>query len=186
MDAFSYLSVLLSVILGLAIQQVLLGYRGLALSRDRVRWYAPPLIWSGLVMLLVVQHWWSSFGLADRTDWSFGAFATVLVQTALLYMMAGLVLPDVPGGEPIDLKAHYYRERPVFFGAGIAAILWNGFLEYMLYGTAPRGLDLGFNGLFLLLALTAMWSRRERLHEAFAGLMVILFTAYIALLFARL
>ena len=68
MDAFSYLSVLLSVILGLAIQQVLLGYRGLALSRERVRWYAPPLIWSGLVLLLVVQHWWSSFGLRVGTN----------------------------------------------------------------------------------------------------------------------
>lgn len=186
MDAFSYLSVLLSVILGLAIQQVLLGYRGLALSRDRVRWYAPPLIWSGLVLLLVVQHWWSSFGLASRSEWSFGPFATVLVQTALLYMMAGLVLPDVPGGEAIDLKAHYYRERPIFFSTGVAAILWNGVREYMLYGAPPQGLDLGFNMLFLAMALTAIWSRRERLHEAFAGLMVILFTAYIVLLFARL
>lgn len=186
MDAFSYLSVLLSVILGLAIQQVLLGYRGLALSRDRVRWYAPPLIWSGLVLLLVVQHWWSSFGLASRTEWSFAAFATVLVQTALLYMMAGLVLPDAPGGETIDLKAHYYRERPIFFSTGVAAILWNGVREYMLYGAPPQGLDLGFNALFLVMSLTAIWSRRERLHETFAGLMVILFTAYIALLFARL
>jgi hypothetical protein len=186
MDAFSYLSVLLSVILGLAIQQVLLGYRGLALSRDKVRWYAPPLIWSGLVLLIVVQHWWSSFGLASRAGWSFAAFATVLVQTALIYMMAGLVLPDVPSGDAIDLKVHYYRERPIFFGAGVAAILWNCVREYMLYDRLPHRLDLGFNALFLALALTAIWSRRERLHEALAGLMVILFTAYIALLFARL
>jgi len=44
MDAFSYLSVLTSIILGLGIQQVLLGYRALILSRKRVRFYAPPLI----------------------------------------------------------------------------------------------------------------------------------------------
>ena len=48
MDAFSYLSVLISVILGFAIQQVLLGYRALILSRRRIRFYAPPLIWSVL------------------------------------------------------------------------------------------------------------------------------------------
>ena len=35
MDAFSYLSVLISVILGFAVQQVLLGYRALILSRRR-------------------------------------------------------------------------------------------------------------------------------------------------------
>ncbi len=186
MDAFSYLSVLLSVILGLAITQVLQGFRALALSRDRIRWYAPPLIWSGLILLLVVQHWWSSFGLASRTEWTFAAFATVLVQTAILYMMAGLVLPDMPRGEAVDLKDHYYRERPVFFGAGVVAILWNGVREYMLFGTPPQGLDLGFNALFLTLSLTAMLSRRERLHELLAGLMVFLFAAYIALLFAQL
>ena len=33
MDAFSYLSVLLSIILGLAIAQVLQGYRALLLAR---------------------------------------------------------------------------------------------------------------------------------------------------------
>ena len=35
MDAFSYLSVLLSIILGLAIQQILQGYRALILARAR-------------------------------------------------------------------------------------------------------------------------------------------------------
>ena len=37
MDEFSYLSVLLSVILGLAVAQILKGFRGLLLSRARVR-----------------------------------------------------------------------------------------------------------------------------------------------------
>jgi hypothetical protein len=43
-DAFSYLSVLLSIIIGLAITQVLQGYRALLLSRAHVKLYAPPLI----------------------------------------------------------------------------------------------------------------------------------------------
>ena len=37
MDAFSYLSVLLSIILGLAITQILQGYRALLLARSHVR-----------------------------------------------------------------------------------------------------------------------------------------------------
>lgn len=37
MDEFSYLSVLLSVILGLAVTQILKGFRGLLLSRARAR-----------------------------------------------------------------------------------------------------------------------------------------------------
>jgi hypothetical protein len=186
MDAFSYLSVLLAVIVGLAITQVLQGYRSLALGRERVRWYARPLIWSGLILLVVIQHWWASFGLAERSDWSFVQFAAVLVQTALFYMMAALVLPDMPPDEPADLKRHYYREVPAFFGIAVAANLWNGLREYLLFGEPPLGFNLGFQLLFLALATTAIIVRRERVHEVLAGVMPVLFAAYIALLFAKL
>jgi len=186
MDAFSYLSVLLSIILGLGIQQVLQGYRALILSRKRVRFYAPPLIWSGIVLTMIAQHWWSSFHLAQRTEWSFGIFATILVMTALIYMMAAIVLPDIPPDEPIDLRDHYYREGPAFFGISAAAIGWSAFRELMLEGRLPEPANLAFHGLFLILALTAMLVKWPRLHEALAGLMTLFITIYIALLFARL
>lgn len=110
MDTFSYLSVLLSIILGLAITQVLQGFRALLLARSRVRLFAPSLIWAGLVLLMATQSWWASFGLADHDRGTFAEFAVVLLQLVLLYMVAGLVLPDLPPGEPIDLQAHYWRE----------------------------------------------------------------------------
>lgn len=186
MDAFSYLSVLTSIILGLGIQQVLQGYRALILSRRRVTFYAPPLIWSVLLLGMVAQHWWSSFGLVSHQSWSFATFATILVQTALIYMMTAIVLPDIPPDEPINLKEHYYREAPAFFGIGAASIVWSLFREYMIEGRLPESVNLGFHGLFLAMAMTAMLVRRPRLHEAFSGLMVLLFAAYVALLFARL
>lgn len=186
MDAFSYLSVLLSVILGLAIQQVLLGYRALALSRGSIRWYPLPLIWSVLIILIVVQHWWASFGLAERTEWSFPQFGATLVQTALFYMMAALVLPDLRQDGTTDLRDHYYREAPLFYGLGVAAILWNMVREYMLYGGLPEPLNLGFHFLFLTLSLTAMLVGRPRVHQAVTIVMSLLLTAYIALLFGHL
>lgn len=186
MDAFSYLSVLTSIILGLGIQQVLQGYRALILSRRRVKFYAPPLIWSVLLLAMVAQHWWASFHLAQRTEWSFAIFATILVMTALIYMMTAIVLPDIPPDEPIDLKDHYYREAPAFFGIGAATIMWSLFREYMLEGRLLEPANLGFHGLFLAMAVTAMAVRRPLLHEIFAGLMGLAFVAYIALLFARL
>ena len=186
MDAFSYLSVLISVILGFAVQQVLLGYRALILSRRRIRFYAPALIWSVLLMAMVAQHWWASFGLAGRSDWSFAQFASTLAQTALLYMMAALVLPDVQPDEAADLKAHYYREVPAFFGVGIAAILWNSVREYLLFGEHPLGFELGFQLLFLTLSIAAVVVRRARFHEALAVVMPFILAAYIALLFSTL
>ena len=186
MDAFSYLSVLISVILGFAVQQILLGYRALILSRRRIRFYWPVLAWTVLLLAMVAQHWWSSFGLAGRTDWSFGLFATILVQTALLYMMTAIVLPDIPPDQPIDLRDHYFREAPAFFGIGVVAILWSVFRAFMLDGRLPLPANLLFHGLFLTAALVATATRRPRVHEALAGLMSVLFVLYVALLFARL
>jgi hypothetical protein len=186
MDAFSYLSVLLSVILGLAVQQVLQGYRSLALNRRRVRPYWPTIAWSISILLMTAQHWWASFGLADHRDWSFAAFAAILVQTGLIYMFAALVLPDIPAGQGIDLKAHYYRERIAFFSVGTAAIAWSIVREFVLNGHAPQGENLAFHILFIAMSLTALATANERIHKLFAGLMLALFVIYVTLLFARL
>jgi hypothetical protein len=110
MAAFDYLAVLISIILGLASTQVLQGYRGLALARDRVRLFWPTPICSVIVLLLAVQSRWAMFGLRAVQVWTFAAFAVVLLQAVVLYMLAALVLPDFAGDASIDLRAHYFGQ----------------------------------------------------------------------------
>lgn len=186
MDAFSYLSVLLSIILGLAIAQVLQGYRGLLLSRARVTLYAPPLIWSALILVFAAQSWWASFGYADHAQWDFAGFAIILLQTALLYMMSAVVLPDVPPAEPVDLRAHYERERRPFFGLSIAMLAVSLAKDVKIDGHLPEGPNLGFHLGFAAVSAAAILIHRPRFHELLAPAMALLTGAYIALLFARL
>jgi hypothetical protein len=186
LDAFSYLSVLLSIILGLAITQVLQGYRGLMLARGRVCAYAPPLIWSGVVLVLATQLWWSSFGLARRTDWTFLQFAVVLLQTVVLYMLAGLALPDTPPGEPIDLKAHFHREQRPFFGAFLVMLGVSFLKDPVLTGHLTSPANIAFHGAFLVLTLLMLCIRGPRFHEVMAPLAGVCVGVYIAALFTRL
>lgn len=186
MDAFSYLSVLLSIILGLAITQVLQGYRALLLNRHRVRLFFPPLGWSVFILLAATQSWWSSFGLADHKDWSFLTFSVILLQTVLLYMTAALVLPDIPPEQELDLRAHYYREVTPFFAVWLALLLTSLTKGVLLDNRLPATEDLLFHGSFAGLAVVALTVRREWVHQVLAGLNAALLLAYIALLFARL
>ena len=186
MDAFSYLSVLLSIILGLAITQVLQGVRGLLLSRQHVTLYAPTLIWAALILVMATQLWWASFGLAGHQAWTFAAFGIVLVQTTLLYMLAALVLPDFAVGEPRDLRAHYDRERRPFFGVLLAMLAASFGKEVLIEGRPPLGSNLIFHGIFAGLAIIALMTPRRRVHEAFAVTMAVVLTVYIARLFATL
>ena len=107
MDAFSYLSVLISVILGLAVTQILKGFRRILLSRARVSIYWPVIVWAALLLLICFQHWWSMFGLLDRARLDFPPNRHVFGERNF-YMIAGLVFPDFFGEEVIDLKESYY------------------------------------------------------------------------------
>ena len=119
MDSFNYLSVLLSIIIGLAVTQVLQGLRVLMLSRETARLYAPSLIWAAVVLLIATQMWWSSFGLRDQGEWTFGLYGLVLLQVALFYLASGLVLPDLKP-DKIDLEADYFRNRGGFSACSLA------------------------------------------------------------------
>ena len=186
MDEFSYLSVLLSIILGLAITQILKGFRGLLQSRKRVRLYWPALAWAGLLLLIYVQTWWAMFGLRSHHDWTFGAFAIVLLQTIVLYMLAGLVLPDFFGEEVIDLRANYYAHHGWFFGLAILAGVVSIAKDFVLDGALPESRNLSFHLAFILTAAIAAISRQEWYHKAALLLTAGLFALYITLLFGRL
>jgi hypothetical protein len=186
MDAFSYLSVLLSIILGLAITQVLQGYRGLLLSRSRVELYAPTMIWSVLLLFFSAQLWWSSFGLAEHKQWDFATFAVILLQTVLLYMMSAIVLPDIPADGRVDLKAHYFREIVPFFTTSLLMLAASIGKEWMLNGRLPEAGNLAFHIFFASLAILAIAIPRPRFHLIIALAMILVSVAYIALLFARL
>jgi hypothetical protein len=186
MDAFSYLSVLLSIIVGLAITQVLSGYRALMLARSRVILHAPTLIWSVLVLLFAVQMWWASFGLADHDRWTFLSFFILLLQTVLLYMLAALVLPDMPSDQRTDLRAHYVRETTPFFLTLLGILAISLAKDRIIDGHLPGAYNLAFHGLFAATAIAALLIRRPLFHEILAPANALLFLTYIGLLFARL
>ena len=108
MDEFGYLSVVLSIILGLSVTQLLQGLSGIIQNRTRVQLYGPPVGWALLLLVIDAQAWWAMFGLRHHHDWTFVAFAVVLLEMILLYLLAALVLPSFAGEGVIDLRTNYF------------------------------------------------------------------------------
>jgi len=186
MDEFSFLSVLLSVILGLAITQILQGFRGLLLSRARVQIYWPVIGWSILILLVCFQNWWSMFGMRNRHDWNFQQFAMILLQTILIYMVAGLVFPDFVGEAIVDLKESFYAHRRWFFFLGLASIVVSVLKDLVFDGKLPNSTNLAFHAIFGGALLTGALVRRERYHKALVVFVIATFVLYIMLLYARM
>ena len=57
-SAFEYVTVLISIVLGLGITQILTGVADLIHQSKRVRVYWPLMIWVLLVLVMHVQEWW--------------------------------------------------------------------------------------------------------------------------------
>lgn len=186
MDAFSYLSVLLSIIIGLAITQILTGLRGIVLWRSRVKMYWPVPLWAATLLLLNVQSWWAMFDLREVTTWSFAAFAVVLAQSIAQYLLAGIVLPDFSSDANVDLREHYWSHSHWFFGLFVAVLLISLAKSVIVYGKLPDRGDLAFHGVFIALSVTALLTRRPRFHEFLTVFGAGVFCAYVITLFAQL
>lgn len=186
-DAFAYLTGLISIILGLSMAEILHGYRMLLHSRGKVKLYAPPLIWSVVMLVLAVHFWWASFGLAKRETWDFASFSAVLLQAAMMFMGSTLVFPKAPTGGRVDLREHYYREAGPFFAFGLL-FLASGFLKDWLLDRRieNNSWGLGFFLYFTAMTLVALFVRRPRVHEIIAPAMAAGVAVFILLMFFRL
>jgi len=186
MDAFGYLSVLLSIIIGLGLTQVLTACGRLIRHRERVRVYWPPLLWAGTLLLVYVQVWWSMFGLRLFQNWTFLTFFVVLLQTVTLYMMAAVVLPEQIDETLLDLRSFYANQQRWLLGFLLATLVVSAIKEVLLVGHLPQGLNLVFHVLLGLACVSGLLIRRPRYHELLAVGAAAVLIAYVALLFTRL
>lgn len=186
MDAYSYLSVLLSIVLGLAITQLLGGFAAMVRARARTTMYWPMPVQMAATFLISVQTWWALFALHAREQWTFASFLVVLMQPVMLYLMAAFITPDLSGDARVDLREAYFRESRWFFGAGVAAVAVSLIKTLMLTGRLPNHADLVGHAVFAVGGLVGLISSDDLVHKALAPLMLLVYSAYIALLFFSL
>lgn len=180
MQPFEYLSVLISIILGLALTQLLTGAGRLIRHRDRVRFYFPLGIWLCVLFVVIVQTWWTMFSLRTLEDWTIDKFLVVLLHPMFVYLLVELALPDFDATGGVDLKANYLRQSPVFFGALTCLLAVSLLRPLLLTGGLAPALDLAFHGVFIALSLVAIVWRRECFHRLISPLVIVLLVAYVA------
>ena len=115
MPAFQHLSVLVSIVVGLSVSQLLFGLG--QLLRRRGSYTVDPLyILSNVIMLLVlVDSWWSAFSWHDIAGWSYRRTWFVMLNPLLVTMAAQLLPPDWEE-RPVDFHKAYYRNHRLIFG----------------------------------------------------------------------
>ena len=179
MDAFNYLAVLISIILGLGIAHLLSGLGRVLQERRHVRSYWPAITWVILLLFLHVQTWWAMFGLRLLSRWTFPTFMLVLLQPVTLYLLAALALPEDRVASVVDLKASYYGQSRAFFSLTVVLLLVSLTRDRVLTGHFPGQMNTAMHGLFFLAWSGAAITKNEQYHRAVAVSTALLMVVYV-------
>jgi len=187
MNAFDYLSVLFSIVLGLSITQLLAGFAGMVRGRARIAFYWPLPLQMLALFLINVQSWWAMFGMRYMKSWTFFSFFVVLMQITFTYLMSATITPDPVGEEGrLDQREFFFREKTWFFAVSLCAIL-SSLTKDLFVIPGPVGApDMVAHGLFIALILTGLFTTKDWVIKTVIPATFILYCAYIALLFVSL
>lgn len=183
LNAGEYLSVLVSIIVGLGLSHLLASVGKLLSRRRRVRVYLPAVASAALVFLAHVQFWWGSFDFGERIESNFFAFLVFLLTPILLYLIAVLVLPELDQDESgeVSLREHYYEARPWFYGLAALIPVATAVRNAGFQGDPFWNADRPFEAVFLLIALAGALTGSERVHRVIPFAMLALFTVMVVL-----
>ena len=189
MKPFEYLIVLNSIVIGLAITNLMAGFARLMHSRGNVRPYWPSLIWASVLFIGCVQHWWTGYSSRGVVHWTFAGFMAMLATPLDLYLLSELVLPrrlDIGDGADA-MRDWYARNRNWFFPLSALLAPLSYIEEYAVKGNiGKKPVEDVMLALLVVLAICGLRARTERAIHAVAACGLVFVLLYIVLLFMSL
>lgn len=159
MSRFEYLSILVSIVIALAISELVQGWGALIRRRDGARPYGLHVAWTVLGLLAMVQWWWGFWQYREVDSWTFlRLFA--LVTNAVTVALFCYVLGAGHAAET-DLRAHSWANHRWIFGLAAFAVV-----------------QLAALGVAVLATLAG--STSERLHAALTAASYLVFFGFVA------
>jgi hypothetical protein len=115
MTPFQYLLVLVSILMSLAIADILTSLHRLLRVRHQIRWHWHPLAAALVVLLAIWEFWWKFYRLGRMEVWShYTTFLLLMLHLILLFLLACAALPDSAPGT-LDLATYYEQNRKYFW-----------------------------------------------------------------------
>jgi len=180
MVAFSHLSMIAFVILGLSMVRLMINFSALLAKNynddgdDDVKFYWPHTAFSFITFFTIILFWWTSYPLRDLTyypneGWNLFTFLLYLSVPFLFFMVSEVVAPQDHEGKAYDLQEYYYKNHKVILGlAWVLQVCLIGNLFVFFHGEL---FSLKVLGRFIMLAVMApmVISDNKRVHEIGMG-----------------
>ena len=165
---FEYVSILMSIILGLGITQILSSFSDLLYHYKRVKFYWVHTVWIVFVLFLHIQDWFITYQLKSKMVWDLPELLFILLYPITLYIAAKMLIPSNDDEKIFDMKFYYLSHFPIiFFLIGftiLLSILFNMiFLDMIIFQQLP--LILFFT---VIIFLSIQKTKNELIHKILA------------------
>ena len=178
MVAYSHLSMIAFVILGLSMVRLMINYSSLLAKNynespdDDVFFYWPHTAMSFITFFTIILFWWTSYPLRDvayypNEGWNLFTFLLYLSVPFLFFMVSEIIAPqpDTYKDIEVDLKTYYYDNYRVILG--LAVVLQVCLLANLFVFFKGELMSMKVIGRLLMLCLMIpmVFIGNKRLHE---------------------
>lgn len=180
MQTFQYLLPLVSVLVGLALADLVMSIHRLAMARSRVRWHWHCPALALIVVLILLDIWWGLHPLQRANiNWTIGLFVPLLGSFVLAFLVAAAALPDDAANETVDLRSHYLDQRGYIWTLLAALFVLLGLHTALVQtiisiDTNPAAIALGLADNLLVAGVALFLSRTKRAACHSSGLVLLL------------
>lgn len=175
MSISEYITTFVSIIVGLAVADLLISLHRLLRARAQVTWYWIPPALAVYMLLLALNFWWGTyFWIAHLKSISVLQFLPVLLQVVVLFLFVASVLPDeVPNR--LNLKTWYFENASYIWSlSAILSLLITAWLGSDRLTSPTSTLqflkDEWWNELMICGAVAAATIRKPWLHSSYVFL----------------
>ena len=188
MDPYSHVRVLFSMILALAVGNILRGLGVIVQHPAKYRLvYWVHLTWAFFLSLYLIHFWWWEFSL-HTLIWTFPLYFFVTVYAVLLYFLSILLFPDRIA-EYENFEDYFYARRDWIFGM-FAAVFVADMIDTWIKGSAYLW-HLGPTyiirfAFFVIFSLIAIRTRNHIFHAIFAVSAIVIEIAFILFRYSRI
>jgi hypothetical protein len=134
MTRFEYTLTLLTIFAGLIFAEILAHVMAVVRALDREIFFLLPILWAGLVLLLVLQWWWNLWQWRQVVERNLSRFFDMLLFLSIpvfLYCASTFLFPDIGGAAQPDLRSYYFAHRAGFAISCIATLLMLSAVELL-------------------------------------------------------
>lgn len=173
LSPFEYVSVLISIILGLGITQIVTGIADIIHHQKRVKLYWPHTLWMVIIFFLHIQEWWNIYDLREIYVWRLPTFLFISLYPINLFILARLLFPAHDHEDvELDYKKFYYSSYKKFFAAIICSAFLSGAENLLLGGDGYEGIVLQVIIIIVLSLAIRSQQVNEKVHKAIVLLWV--------------